>query len=333
MTLAKIRISDDNYLYASARVRARAANGIDAEILNRMTEARDAGEVFRILSEHGINVINGEDGTPDTEATLDTYLNSEFEVVQSFTHDPEICDLLRYPYDAHNLKSAIKSEMRGTSGELIYIDLGSVSASYVTEMMTKRDFGAFPENMAAAAAKAIEEFDKTSDPQRIDIAIDRACYADMLALAERINKSFFSDTLRTKIDVTNILTALRVMRMGADESYFSSCYIDGGKLSLDFHKKLIASGQEGFSEKLVSTDYSYIAAALEAGGRLADAERICDNCYIDKLRTSYSIAYGAEVPYSYLALKDYEVRNIRIIITSKKVGLSPAEIRAKLRGI
>lgn len=331
--MVKIKISDENYLYASARVRARAANGINADIMNRMVESGSASDVFRILSEHGITVINGEDGTPDTEATLDAYLNSEFEVVQSFTHDPEICDLLRYPYDAHNLKSAIKSEIRGSSGDLIYIDLGSVEASKVTAMTANRDFSAFPENMAAAAAQAIEEYDKTSDPQRIDNAIDRACYADILSLAVRIKKSFFSDTVRTKIDVTNILTSLRVMRMGADASYFSTCYIDGGKLTESFYKKLIASGQEAFADTLQNTEYSYIAKALDAGGRLADAERVCDNCYIETLRASYSIAYGAEVPFSYLALKDYEVRNIRIIITSKKVGLSPAEIRAKLRGI
>lgn len=331
--MGKIRIKDENYLYGSTRVRARAVNGINNESLLRMADAPGIQEALRIVSERGINIVSGGDGSPDVEATLEGFLKSEFDVVRGFTADPQIYNLIRYTYDAHNLKSAVKNEIRSSNDSDILIDLGSVKASEVTEAAASRDFGAFPRNMACAALKAIEDYDKTSDPQVIDLVIDRACYADMLDTANSFNKKFFAETVKTKIDTTNILTSVRVIRMGLDHGYFESCYIEGGKLGKSFFKKLISSGQESFRELLSSTDYSYISDTLEIGGRMSEAELVCENCYIEKLRDMYAVPYGAEVTFAYLALTDIAIRNVRIILTAKKVGLAPAEIRKKLRGI
>jgi len=331
--LSKVRLKDDDYLYASARVRARAVNGINGETLLRMADAPELSDALRIAAEHGISVVTDADGAPDTETTIEQYLTSEYDIVQGFTADPQIYGILRYPYDAHNIKSAIKNEVRGSASDSLLIDLGSVKASDVPEMLAGRDFSAYPENMAKAAEEAIEEYDKLSDPQVIDLIIDKACYADMLALASTFNKKFLAETVRTKIDVTNILTVVRVVRMGLDSAYFENCFINGGTLDLQFCKRLISSEKEAFRESVSRAGYAYLADVLEAGGRLAEAELKCENCYIEKLRSSYMVPYGPEVPYAYLALKDIEAKNIRIILTGKKVGLAPAEIRKKLRGI
>ena len=331
--MRKIRIKDEDHLYGSARVRARAANGIERADLIRMSEAKDAAEVFRLLGERGVTVIENDEGEPDTEATLDKYLGSEFDLVQGFSPEKRIYGILRYQYDAHNLKTAIKCEARGRAPEDVFIDLGTVKAASVEKAVLERDFSAFPENISKAAPEALESFGKNGDPQVIDLLIDKACFADMLTLAKSFNKPFFGEIVETKIDVTNILTAIRIMKMGADFDFFKSCFIPGGTLGIEFFKKMTDSGEEGYLDIVSGTAYSYISGAVKAGGRLSQAERACENCYIEKLKGVYSKAYGAEVPFAYLALKDAEVRNIRIIIISKKVGLSSAEIQGRLRGI
>ena len=57
----------------------------------------------------------------------------------------------------------------------------------------------------------------------------------------------------------------------------------------------------------------------------------CDNFYMDRVRGAKMIPFGPAVPAAYLIAREFEVKNLRIILGGKQAGLSPDAIRARVR--
>ena len=140
--MKKQTIDNEDYIYASTRVRALEGNMVGGERCERLAELKNAAELFRALEEYGIHVdikqtsdsSRGESSetTPETaalaslEAALCGRLAAAFELAAKITPQPELYDIFRYPYDCHNIKSALKAGFRGTDAEGILFSFGTI---------------------------------------------------------------------------------------------------------------------------------------------------------------------------------------------------------------
>lgn len=353
----KMKYKPEEYIYSAARVSVLMAAVVGSERCARLVELKTAAEFFRALEEYGVRMqakpaegghISEAAVLSDLENALTGVLSDAFSLVSHMAPQPKLFDFFRYPYDCHNLKAALKSSLRGTEPEMLLYPFGSVDAASSVSLASQREearaMELLPAHMAAALFEAAELYSKTGDPQLIDVTLDRACYADMTELAQSYGCDFFVRLAETKVDITNLLTAIRMLRMKGSHinfDYFKRMSLGYAKLGEDFFAPAFdaengsaESREELLVARLRSTPYSELADMLASSqGRpsLTFAEKQCDDYYMSTVKNAKNTLYGPEPLGAYIVAREYETRNLRIIAAGKLAGLRPETIKERLR--
>lgn len=318
------KTKETDYLFASARVRAAENRLIGADKTESAINAKDSSEIEALIGS-----VSAPEGSSDR---LSAYLGSAYSFIAEISPSEDIASFLRYSYDCNNIKAALKCHFRETDCSEMLFPFGAVTVDKILAMPRELDFSALPKHMSEAAKEAFEAYAKTGDPQLIDIILDKACYRDMLDAAK--SDDFAYDLVRMKIDLTNIMMCIRIIRMGgglSERDVLERSLIEGGYLD---RMKLYDSRSENEIAMLLSgSEYSSLSAFLDDGGKisLAEIERRCDDIYMKKVRTTKSLPFGAPLLCAYLVAVEYEVKNLRIILAGKRAGLSGEKIRDRVR--
>ena len=330
------------YTYASARIRSLENRLVGRERAEILIESRTPDEVMDRLAEYGYAPAESADGTAPVgeavsaarEAMLLAVLREAFDEVEAAVPDRSLFRYFRYPYDCNNLKAAIKCAIRGIPAAELLFDFGTVPAREVETLLREGKYESLPPHMAAAVPAAKDAFDRTGDPRRIDTVLDNACYADMLAAATQTGDETLISWVKAKIDLTNILTTLRILRMGmgnVGEAFLEEALLGGGTLSHRFFTEAYAEGEARFWEALSPTAY-YRLAQVEGDPRpLSAVEKACDDLYMNLVREGARIPFGAPVAGGYLIGCETSVKNIRIILAAKDAGLDTTVLRERVR--
>lgn len=333
-----VRYRDTDYMYSSARVRALEVRLASSDTLIRMSEAASSADICAMLPELGFELIHTSDDPSSPiakEATLMSLLVSSYKDIDAMTEDNGIVDFLRYPYDCNNLKALIKCASRGISPERLLSDAGTVSAVGAKRAYGENDFSEYPAAMRAAATEAQDAFAKTANPQTVDFILDRACYLDMLEAARYTGVPLIDRLVRFKIDLTNIMTCVRIIRLrmgAAAATLLDNALISGGYLDVEIFRKAILGDEAHFGDELRYTDdYYKLAALIGVDESLSAIEKCADDLWMAEVKKAKSVPFGAPVLIAYMAAIEYQVKNIRIILAGKDAGLSSDIIRERLR--
>jgi V/A-type H+-transporting ATPase subunit C len=326
---------DTDYMYSSARLRALEAKMLGREGCERLLMAGSTDEMLGLLAEFGYRPSKKQESERvDREATLFSALSDAFAEVVGILPQPHIVKIFQYKYDCNNIKAAIKARARGVDPRDMMLPLGTLDPGVVTRAVEAGDFSALPEHMAKAAGEAADAYLKTKNPQKIDIILDRACFADMLDAAKASGVPFVIRYVKVKIDLTNILMCIRLLRMHAGNTgrgLFEDTIIDGGELDREFLLGLYDRGEARLADTLAATSYSAFAAAIPAGSSISHIEREADKFIMNMVREVRWLPFGAEIAAAYLIAHEYGLMNVRIIMAGKEAGLAEGAIRERMR--
>lgn len=327
------KIKDTDYLVISARVKAMETGLLTRERMEQILEAKSDEEAAKILQECGYPEL----GAADPEA-MDAALSAAREETLSDVMDgapePRYIELFKLKYDYHNVKALLKAEAMGTSADRMLMDMGRVSAAVLKEAVRTGELDELPPMLASAVAEAREILDTTRDPQLSDIALDRWTYADMAALAEDTNSDFLRGYVAVQIDAANLRALVRTVRMGKSPEFLRGVLIEGGEIPTDGILTLSANHGSGMSEVYGPTRF---AAAAEAGaealrgGPLTKFEKLCDDAVGDYLAGAQYVPFGEAPLVGYLAARETEYTNLRILLMGRGAGLPADVIRSRLR--
>ena len=326
--------NETEYMYASARIRFMENRIASGERLSHLADAESSDNIVSVLPDLGFDVIHDEKGELCREETLSTVLRQGYSEIEKMDCDTEFLKFLRYPYDCHNIKSLIKCFARGIDAKDMMIPLGSVEISELEKAFSSKKYSCLPSNMAKAAKEAEEAFGATANPQKVDLILDKACYADMLDNADTCGVALAGKLVRAKIDLTNIISFVRLSMMKLGDSaplLLAEALIEGGRLDTSFFKERFSAGVSKLSESLEFTDYSSICQYLSGNISLGELERAADSLWLKTAKEAKFVPFGAEVLIGYLAALEFEVKNIRILLAGKDAGLSAEVIRERLR--
>ena len=98
----------------------------------------------------------------------------------------------------------------------------------------------------------------TGNPQQVDLILDAACYADMLDAAKESGISLAVRLVETKIDLTNLMTCLRLIRMdlgSAGEAFLQESLLSGGTVATSILTEAYAAGESALAEQLAYSRY------------------------------------------------------------------------------
>ena len=325
----------ENYLFGSARVRALENNLIGKEKLERLLAASGVDRCVALLAEFGVAVVRNESGAFLREETLLGRLRAAYEEVGTTAENAAFARLFRWQYDCNNIKAAIKCFKRGVDPAEMLFDFGNFDLKTVISCAEKNDFTPLGDLFGSAAREAADTFAKTGNPQCVDLILDRACYAAMLGDAQKSGSAYVLDLVRIKIDLTNLLTCIRLLRMKSGEAgkmMLRAALIEGGTLDTAIFQKRYDDGEDAVWGALTYSDFS--GFVKEAGGSAAPLtaiERAADNFWMALVRCAKMIPYGIEPMVAYLAATEYEVRNLRIILAGAEAGLPPKTVGERIR--
>ena len=323
------------YMYATSRMRALENGIVGRERIEHLADAASMDELYARLEEYGVTLIRDERGSVLSEPTLQGILENALKDVLEAVPVPELYDFLRYPYDCHNIKAAIKCHLRKLNAAPMMIALGSVSVAEVVKMPESGDFSLLPAAMAQAAAQAVTASATTANPRAIDLILDKACYADMLACAKMGGDDVHIGFVRTRIDLVNLMICLRLVRMKAGEQgeiLLDQALLAGGMLDTAKLMQAYREGEDALIGLLARTEYDRFADALRQSDKTAaSAERLADDFFMEQVRKVKYTTFGASVPAAYFYAQEYAVKNIRIVVAAKNAGLKPETIRERIR--
>jgi V/A-type H+-transporting ATPase subunit C len=319
-------LKQNDYLYATARIRAMEASLIGHEKLERMLDQPTAAEAMA--------QVGAAAATPaEREAWFADRLAEAYREVLAMLPAPDAIRFLQYPYDCNNIKAALKCAARGIDCTSMLVGCATLPVEAYPDMVAQGDFSALPRHMAAAADEAQAVFTRTGDPQQIDLILDRACYADMREAAGTV---YTAELVRIKADLTNLMISLRVLRMGltpANRAMLEAALLPGGDIAAAAMLNALSGGALSLREAVRGSVCEEIFARFdgEEEPTAAVLECACDNAYMKRVQAAKYVSFGEAVPVAYLCAWEYAVKNMRILCAGKDAGLSNDTIRERMR--
>ncbi len=310
------------YLYLSARLRAKEAGLVGKEDLSRYATMKDAAEIMAALVAEGRIPAD----TPREEA-LAAMLREGFSTVREGAPDPTVFAFLQYPYDCHNVKTVLKCYFAHRTPDALLLDVGTVPASELADIPASVP-AALPANLCKAVESAREAYEKTNDPREIDFILDAACFADMAEAAKRLPAA--EKLVRVRAEMTNLRTARRVLAMQAGvqgEQILAHAFLPGGTSDKESVLAAYREGREALDALVAKGELARVFDSEDP----AEIDRAMDNAYLQLARECARVPFGAEVAVGYLVGVEYAVKNLRILLVAKETGADTATLNGRLR--
>ena len=325
------RLKDTAYLSVSTQIRSMENTLLTRDRLEQALEARSVEEALKVVQECGYSGLHSAESSTIDEAILAARESLERELRDSLP-DRRILDLLKLKHDYHNLKTLLKARLARIEVRHILVDLGRVSPEALRRALEEEDYSLLPHTLAAAAVEAREILDTTRDGQLMDVFLDRCYYREMVDLAREMGSPFLEGYVRRQIESANLRSLVRTLRMGKGPEFLMAVLVEGGEIPEEELLRVSREGGNGLSELYAPTAFAAAAeAAALSGGPLTEFERLCDDAVSEYLSMARFVPFGEEVVIAYLAARETEFTNLRILLLGRSMDLPAEVIRARLR--
>lgn len=327
-----VTFKDTDFLHAASRIKTLEKKLLGERQLVQMVEAQTHEEAYKIVNDAGIGT-----GLPlaDYEKALEENLRETYEFLMGISGGHDFLNLFRYEYDALNLKTLVKAQALEKDTADLLVGLGSVPQEVIREEFRTGKYEKTPPLLAQAVAEATDVLARTTDPQLVDVILDKAMLAAMLEKAKQYNIKFLHKLVAQKIDIANIRSLVRVKRIDKDLDFFKRLLSPGGTIDVEAFADAFAKGMDGVIAFLEASAYGPALepamAEIRAGGSLTGFERLCDNCQIRTLGDARLIPFGVELLIVYALAKENEIRAVRIVMASRIAKVAPELIKERLR--
>ena len=328
------KVKDREYLALTAMLRAREAKMLDRDRMERMLGAADFGDAAKLLTDCGYEDMSAMHGTQIDEA-LGAHKLAIYEELSRMCPEKELVDVFRLKYDYHNAKVLVKAGAMGSTGNRLLSNMGRISGEKLESAVAEGKFSEVPEALASSIQEAQVVLAKTGNSQAAEFILDRAYHKELGQLAAKQDSAFLKGYVKILIDSANLGAAVRTLRMKKGIDFLMTALFEGGNASASAVAEAAMNG-EALAVLFQATPLAGAAAlGTEAirGGSMTKFELACDDAVTAYLGSAKMVSFGAEAVLAYLARLEREITAIRMILTGRLAGISPAVIRERLRDL
>lgn len=320
---------DTDYLAISARVKAMETKLLTEERMEQLLTAGSEEEVMHILGECGYPEFSLK--TPeDISTALAIGWREIMKDLWDNIPDTRYLDIFKLQYDYHNAKALIKANAMEADPQSMLFSLGCTPTAELRRFLdTNGEEGELPETLEKAVREAKEVFDRTGDPQLCDAVLDRWRYRNELEEAKESGSAFLYGYVQACVDSYNLRAIVRALLMGKSREFLDHIICEGGDIPRD---PLLDASKGGRTEITQLYRSTRLEAAAETGD-FTEFERLCDDAVNEYLAGSLTVPFGEAPLMAYLAARETEYTNLRIILMGRRAGLAPDTIRSRLRKV
>ena len=326
---------ENDYIFADAFIGCYVRNLMKRQDLMRLANCTDFDAAEALLQEFGYGE-SPEVKEGDVEAFIRREQNKLFDMIYNTLPERKELALYLYPYDYHNVKVCLKSELLGiTPDDTFLMSTGDIEWNKMMAMIRDRNYMFMPVNMKHAIEEAMDLYSRGHDPQMIDIIMDKACYRDMLRATEESGEEFLIGIVKLQIDLLNLKAFVRLREIGKAWSFFQTVYLDGGNIQEQFY---IQSWEEPYSQVADKLIPYGLKDMMAEGGRMIKEEgdftlfeKMLEDALMEYNKKAKYLSFGIVPIAGYWLAKEVEIDNLRIVLTGILVGASPEETGERLR--
>lgn len=326
--------SREAYIYASSRIRVAEKRLLTPQQLQQLFAAQDYQEALRLFREtpYGVSLSRAPEELSYDEALRMETRRLSRELAEAAPGSP-LLGLFTLEDEFHNLKILLKQQVLGKDFSQLLVEVPGQNLLYLRKLVEQPERNPRESLQEMALSEALKELDQTADLQRGEFVLDRALFAAELELARQLDSPLIENWVRTRIDLQNLGTALRLRLSEGSEERFSLAFIPGGELAKVTLLPLVSElgdeelGGESFTRRLPFREplLSAVVSAL-AKRDPARLEKARDEATLRAAREALKVTYGPEVLFGYALSRQMEILNLRILLVSLQSG-GKAEVR------
>ncbi|NLX85313.1 MAG: V-type ATPase subunit [Synergistaceae bacterium] len=332
--------SQEAYGYAVARIRAMEHRLLDSGVLQRMIDAEDFSSILKILGETSYSSeLSSQTTESDFDKTLEADLHNIYEEIYAFVPDKSLVDIMRLQYDFHNVKVLLKSMFNVRAGGKKRWDLLTSLGSYpLDDMITNvesEEYRLLPFGLSTLLPKCITIWEQSKDVLEVERLIDKRMFEVMLEKAKELDMPGIISWVKARTDGENIRTLLRLKRFNFDASKALPFLHEGGDIDINMLVSLITEPFETWGRALEFSDFGKMIGSIDVSCGFSDLilslEKALEDFYLEKIGAGrYSSSDPANIP-AYLWAKEMEIKNIRVIMVSKRNKGDKDKLRGLMR--
>lgn len=313
-----------DYAYCVARLRANETYMLEKGFILRLCESQSVNNALSLLMEIGWISEKGE------IKDIIVQKNKElWQLLNESVPDKKELELFCVLNDFFNLKAAVKCCFTDNDAAEYYLYPTSLDLNELTEKSRIHDFSSLKHPYAEEIQKAYKMACQTENGQSAEIIVDRCAIDCLCNFARRNNDDLINEICGFLCDTANIKTALRINSLGKNSDFakeaVGECFaLDKGQLI-----GLSLSSREELYSYLLSTSYSEGVSLYENSSTLF--EKWCDDKVISIISKAKFTAFGFDPVCAFYYKKQNEIKNINIILTALKSGLSCEKIKERVR--
>lgn len=292
----------------------------------KLIDTNSLEESLKVLQEtpYGVYVAN-----EDIENSLKEAFLKECLELRNMSQCKDIMNFISIRYDYHNIKTLIKSQILNKDFSYILSPFGSIDKEVLSEKFNNNDLKELDENFRTSIEEGIALYEVLKDFQEVDIYLDKKMFEHMNVFVNNINTPFVTDYFESLIDLTNIKTVLRLVKMNKEKSYLSKVLIKNGGIEDSIFESILMDGVESASTRLSHTKYADLMR--EKITSLGEFEKLVDDYITKNMKSAKLVGLGVEPIFAYLYAKDIELKNLRIILAGKLNNVDSDIIKERLR--
>ncbi len=327
-----------DYAYIVGRLRAIETRLLTPNLMERMIDASSAEDAFRTLND--LTFISGSIGdyaVSEFQKVLTASIKKMLWLLAKMAPYPEVAKCFWLKYDFHNLKVALKARLveHGYADiKHALIDLGSFSAEVWEHFVLEGRMPPLTKGMHETIQDASQQYEKTEDPQIVDMIVDRHYLEEMLLLAQKLDSALTISYLKRLIDLTNLKTFIRCKELKKEESYFEAVLLEGGHISFDAftgsYKKSYEDLRMALEQKMHSIDLIGVLDEFVKEGSLLSAEKKMSELLQKFMEESRRISFGPEPVFAFFWKFENHIQILRTIFIGKLNSLPVEEIQKQV---
>jgi V/A-type H+/Na+-transporting ATPase subunit C len=301
---------DKRYIYATGRIRVLESRLLNTQTLERLIEAQTPEEEAFILKERGLSADFAEN------------LSNGYRVFDELNLDKDLKNIFRAKYDFHNLKVILAG-----LNETNFYTLGAFSIDIIKRMTRKErikdipfDYISLVENAGGSDLSSLSM--EEAGLRQLNLTIDKAMVSYVLGSV--VKNHFLMDYYKKYIDLKNLNFYFRFKK---SRDVLKTALLDNGYLKKDIFLSELDRKETRRYESILERTFQHSKDEKD----FDYFEKLADNYLLNLLKPAKHLAFGVEPLFSYVVAVEYQSRNIRAILLSKKNNGAKEHIRQNLR--
>lgn len=320
-------MKNTDFAYAVTSIRAKEAELLKPEFTEQLISAPDFSAAKRMLTDRGFKEF---EKTDDASAALVGCMSDVWNFIKDVAPDIAQLYFLIVKNDFHNLKAVLKSAVfDGADPEEYYIYPCIYGPAELFEHVKNKKFDYLPSFLREPAAKGYEILTSTLDGQLLDVYLDRCSLEETLRFAKGSGCDLAVRLAEVSAAISDAKISLRSSKASKTESFIRSALCECDLIDAASLAREASKGTEEALRYLEGTPIAPLCPAY----KISDTafERAGDDMLTDILDKARLVSFGPEPLIAYYCAKETEIKNLRIIMSCKHIGLGADKIKERMR--